>query len=133
MGNQAIVELLLEHKADVNAQGGQYGNALQAAISMHNNGIVQLLQKHNANVNAQYRGYEYVNAQHRGYENVNVQHRGYENVFWAAASETKVSKDDFVMPQHLLQRGAHIQLWNDVYAAAAHYDQEHPSSFSYII
>jgi ankyrin repeat protein len=30
-GHEAIVKLLLEKGADVNAQGGLYGNALQAA------------------------------------------------------------------------------------------------------
>jgi ankyrin repeat protein len=36
------VQLLLEKGADVNAQGGNYGNALQAAASNGNEGIVRL-------------------------------------------------------------------------------------------
>ncbi|KAF9056795.1 hypothetical protein BDP27DRAFT_1172078, partial [Rhodocollybia butyracea] len=49
-----IVQLLLEHKADVNAQGGMFGSALQAAVTSRNKDIVQLLLEHcNADVNAQ--------------------------------------------------------------------------------
>ena len=48
-----IVKLLLNHKADVNAQGGPYGNALQAASSNGHDQIVQLLLSHQADVNAQ--------------------------------------------------------------------------------
>jgi ankyrin repeat protein len=32
-GHEAVVKLLLDKGADVNAQGGYYGNALQAASS----------------------------------------------------------------------------------------------------
>jgi ankyrin repeat protein len=39
------VKLLLENKADVNAQGGQYGNALQAASYHGHEAIVKLLLK----------------------------------------------------------------------------------------
>ncbi|KAF9071414.1 ankyrin repeat-containing domain protein [Rhodocollybia butyracea] len=53
LGNKDFVLLLLEHKADVNVQGGEYGNALQAAISEGNKDIVQLLLEHKADVNAQ--------------------------------------------------------------------------------
>ncbi|KAG4034505.1 hypothetical protein MFRU_003g04650 [Monilinia fructicola] len=59
-GNEAIVKLLLEAKADVNAQGGRYGNALQAASCGGNETIVKLLLEAKADVNAQ--GGEYGNA-----------------------------------------------------------------------
>jgi hypothetical protein len=31
-GNEAVVQLLVDRGADVNAQGGEYRNALQAAV-----------------------------------------------------------------------------------------------------
>jgi hypothetical protein len=59
-GNDRIVELLLERGADVNAQGGRHGNALQAACSRGHEKIAQMLLEQGANVNAQ--GGEYGNA-----------------------------------------------------------------------
>jgi ankyrin repeat protein len=51
------VRILLEKGADVNAQGGYYGNALQAAITMEGSeNIVRLLLEKGADVNAK-RGY----------------------------------------------------------------------------
>jgi ankyrin repeat protein len=47
------MQLLLKHGADVNAQGGDYGNALYAAYSGGYDKIVQLLLEHGADVNAQ--------------------------------------------------------------------------------
>ncbi|KAJ3926164.1 MAG: ectomycorrhiza-induced ankyrin-domain/NACHT-domain-containing protein [Lentinula lateritia] len=70
--NENIVKLLLEHNGDVNAQGGHYGNALQAASYNGNEAIVKLLLEHNADVNAQ--GGEYGNALHaassKGHESI---------------------------------------------------------------
>jgi ankyrin repeat protein len=54
------VHLLLENRADVNAPGGRYGNALQAASYRGHIEIVQLLLENKADVNAQ--GGEYGNA-----------------------------------------------------------------------
>ena len=51
-GHEAIVWLLLEKGADVNAQGGPFGNALQAASWGDHEAIVQLLLKKGADVNA---------------------------------------------------------------------------------
>ncbi|CAN5340261.1 hypothetical protein BH09PAT4_BH09PAT4_09680 [soil metagenome] len=45
-------KLLLDNKAEVNAQGGEYGNALQAAASGSYQVIVQLLFEKQAEVNA---------------------------------------------------------------------------------
>jgi ankyrin repeat protein len=50
----------LDKNADVNAQGGLYGNALQAASYGGHEKVVQLLLDKNADVNAQ--GGEYGNA-----------------------------------------------------------------------
>jgi hypothetical protein len=52
-GLRKTVQLLLENNADVNAQGGAYGNALQAASSRGHEQVVKLLLKKNVNVNAQ--------------------------------------------------------------------------------
>jgi ankyrin repeat protein len=60
-GSDAIVKLLLENGAKVNAQGGQYGNALQAASWGGHKQIVRLLLDKGANVNAYVDG-EYSNA-----------------------------------------------------------------------
>ena len=45
--------LLLEHKADVNIEGGEYGNTLHVTSSKGHEAIVQLLLEHKADVNAQ--------------------------------------------------------------------------------
>jgi ankyrin repeat protein len=50
----------VDRGADVNAQGGEYGNALQAAARKGNEAVVQLLVNRGADVNAQ--GGEYGNA-----------------------------------------------------------------------
>jgi ankyrin repeat protein len=42
-GLTQIVELLLSKSADVNAQGGEYGNALQEASFKGHDKIVELL------------------------------------------------------------------------------------------
>ncbi|KAJ5588763.1 hypothetical protein N7537_011441 [Penicillium hordei] len=52
-GHDRIVELLLERGANVNAQGGLYGNALQAACSGGHDKIAQMLLERGADVNAQ--------------------------------------------------------------------------------
>ena len=59
-GNEAVVKLLLENGAKVNAEGGKYGNALQAALYRGNKAIVKLLLENGAEVNA--KGGEYENA-----------------------------------------------------------------------
>ncbi|KAL9123930.1 MAG: hypothetical protein Q9175_008281, partial [Cornicularia normoerica] len=45
--------MLLDRGADVNAQGGYYGNALQAASFDGHDKLVQMLLDRGANVNAQ--------------------------------------------------------------------------------
>ena len=51
-GHEFVVQLLLEHGADVNAHGGHYGYALQTAASAGYESIVRLLLDHGADVNA---------------------------------------------------------------------------------
>lgn len=53
MGNERMVELLMTSGADVNAQGGSYGNPLQTAIYYGHTTIVELLLKRGADVNTQ--------------------------------------------------------------------------------
>ena len=48
-----MVELLLDAGADVNDQGGQFGNVLQAAADKGHTKVVQLLLDAGADVNAQ--------------------------------------------------------------------------------
>jgi hypothetical protein len=52
-GNHRIVALLLNNGANVNAQGGQYGNALQAASAGGHYQTVALLLDNGAHINAQ--------------------------------------------------------------------------------
>lgn len=47
-GNKSMAEFLLEHRADFHAQGGRYGNALQAAEEGGSDKIVKLLLDHGA-------------------------------------------------------------------------------------
>jgi hypothetical protein len=59
-GHDRTVELLLEQGADANAQGGFFGNALQAACDGGHDKIAQMLLDRGADINAQ--GGEYGNA-----------------------------------------------------------------------
>jgi ankyrin repeat protein len=72
LGYTKFVEVLISKGADVNAQGGHYGNALQAASAGSHEKMVQLLLDKGADVNAQ--GGLYGNALQaasaRGYEKV---------------------------------------------------------------
>ena len=53
MGLEQVVEMLIERGTDVNAPGGDYGNALQAAsLEGHSNVVLMLIQQ-GADVNAQ--------------------------------------------------------------------------------
>jgi hypothetical protein len=60
LGLEYITRLLLDKGADVNAQDGLYGNALQAASNNGNEAVVRLLLDKGADVNAQ--GGDYGNA-----------------------------------------------------------------------
>ena len=47
------MQTLIQYGADVNTQGGHFGNALQAASYGGHDGIVRTLIQHGANMNAQ--------------------------------------------------------------------------------
>lgn len=49
----ATVRLLPDRNTDVNAQGGQYGNALQAAAGGDTGAVAQLFLDRGADINAQ--------------------------------------------------------------------------------
>ena len=51
-GHDRLIQLLLDQGAEVNAQGGEYGNALQAASVGGHDQVVQLLLDKGADVNA---------------------------------------------------------------------------------
>src|SRR5204863_9527420 len=51
--DESIVTLLLEKGADVNAQGGFFGSALQAASANRHEAIVTLLLEKGADINSQ--------------------------------------------------------------------------------
>ncbi|KAF2652559.1 HET-domain-containing protein, partial [Lophiostoma macrostomum CBS 122681] len=53
LGLSTITRLLLDKGAEVNAQGGHFGNALQAASSMGHKQVVKMLLDKGAEVNAQ--------------------------------------------------------------------------------
>ncbi|CAG8397932.1 unnamed protein product [Penicillium salamii] len=56
-GHDRVVKLLLDEGADVNAQGGEYGNSLQAACSGGYAKIAHMLLERGVNINV--RGGEY--------------------------------------------------------------------------
>jgi ankyrin repeat protein len=69
LGLVAFVEGLLEVGADVNAEGGLYGNALQAAAENGNEAVVRLLVEKGADINAE--GGSYGNALQAAAQNGN--------------------------------------------------------------
>ena len=88
-----MLQLLLDNGADVNVQGGEYGNALQRASYGGYEEVVQLLLDNGADVNAQ--GGKYGNALNA------ASSRGHEDVAqllqdWGAVleEEDKVQNED---------------------------------------
>jgi ankyrin repeat protein len=99
-GHEKVVQTLLDRNADVNTQGGDFGNALQAASFLGHEKIVQMLLDRNADVNAQGgdNGNALQAASGKGHEkvvqmlldrdaDVNSRGRGYGNALQAALSE----------------------------------------------
>jgi ankyrin repeat protein len=100
LGLSMVTRLLLEKGADANAQGGCYGNALQAASYGGHQQVVEMLVREGANVNTQ--GGDFGNALQaasaEGHEqvvkmllnngaNVNAQSEDYRNALYAASLE----------------------------------------------
>ena len=59
-GMEKIAQMLIQYHANVNAEGGEYGTALQAASAGGHEAIVRLLVENHANINAE--GGKYGNA-----------------------------------------------------------------------
>ncbi|KAJ7843984.1 ankyrin repeat-containing domain protein [Mycena olivaceomarginata] len=121
-----LVWQLLEYGAEVNAHGGYYGNALQAASYEGDIEIVRLLLQHGAEVNAQ--GGQYGNAlQAASYKGdieivrlllqhgaeVNAQGGQYGNALQAASY-----KGDIEIVRLLLQHGAEVNAQGGEYGNA---------------
>ncbi|KAK2732851.1 hypothetical protein FQN57_002463 [Myotisia sp. PD_48] len=130
---QPVVRILLDSGANVNAQGGEYGNALQAASwEGHEGGghalyaasfegheeVVQMLLDSGANVKLQYGNALYA-ASSEGHEkvvqilldsgaNVNAQYGKHGNALQAASSQ---GHDKLV--QILLESGANVNVLSD--------------------
>ncbi|KAH8745815.1 ankyrin repeat-containing domain protein, partial [Diaporthe sp. PMI_573] len=51
VGHKEVVQMLLDKGADVNTQGGEYGNALHAASHQGHKEVVQMLLDKGADVN----------------------------------------------------------------------------------
>ncbi|KAH7007957.1 uncharacterized protein B0I36DRAFT_378693 [Microdochium trichocladiopsis] len=125
-GLVAIAISLLGEGADVNAQGGRYGNALQAASSRGYREVVQLLLDNGADVNAQgdYYGNALQAASSRGYRevvqllldngaDVNAQGGYYGNALYTASS-----RGHREVVQLLLDNGADVNAQGDYYGNA---------------
>ncbi|KAJ5642275.1 hypothetical protein N7490_006275 [Penicillium lividum] len=125
-GYEKVVQLLLENGAEVNAQGGFYGNALQAASYEGHDKIVQLLLEKGAEVNAQGGacGNALQAASLRGYDTtvqlllekgaeVNAQGGYYGNALQAAS----IKGHDKIV-QLLLEKGAEVNAQGGYYGNA---------------
>jgi ankyrin repeat protein len=93
LGLDAVVHRLLSHGADINAQGGRYGNALQAASATAKPKVVRLLLDSGVDVNAQ-----------GGY---------YGNALQAASRASKIE-----MVELLLDNGADVNAHGGYYGNA---------------
>ncbi|KAH8695893.1 ankyrin repeat-containing domain protein [Phaeosphaeriaceae sp. PMI808] len=126
---RGVVKLLLEKGADVHAQGGWYGNALQAASAKGHEQIVKLLLDQGADVHAQVgRGYgNALNAASAGGHeqvvkllldqgaDVHAQGRGYGNALQAASL-----KGHEQVVKLLLDQGANVHAQGGIYGNALH-------------
>ncbi|KAJ6118794.1 NACHT nucleoside triphosphatase [Penicillium samsonianum] len=126
VGLVAPARHLVSQGADVNAQGGYYGNALQAASTEGHQEIIELLLDKGAHINAQggYYGNALQAASYRGHQqivmlllhkgaNVNAQGGYYGNALQAASTE---GNQDII--KLLLDKGAHINTQGGKYGNA---------------
>ncbi|KAE8823749.1 hypothetical protein PTNB73_10123 [Pyrenophora teres f. teres] len=126
LGFSTITRLLLDKGADVNAQGGDYGNALQAASYQGHEQVVKTLLDKGADVNAQ--GGRYGNAlqaaSYQGHEqvvktlldkgaDVNAQGGEYGNALQAASYEGHEQ-----VVKMLLNKGADVNAQGGRYSNA---------------
>jgi ankyrin repeat protein len=125
-GHDTVVQLLLDEGADVNAQGGYFGNALQAASWEGHEHVVEMLLDEDADVNAQcgYYGNALQTASVGGYEqvvktlldrgaDVNAQGGDYGNALQAASAEGHKR-----IVEMLLNRGADVNVQDEEHSSA---------------
>jgi len=126
LSHDKIVQMLLDRGADVNAQGGYYGSALQAASAEGHDKIVQMLLDRDADVNAQGGRYgdALLAASMKGHEkivqmlldrgaDVNAQGGRYGNALLAASMKGREK-----IVQMLLDRGADVNAVSGYYGSA---------------
>ncbi|KAJ6264762.1 Ankyrin-2 [Drechslerella dactyloides] len=121
-----IVELLIVNGADVNGQGGYYGNALCAAMESGQDQIVELLLRNDADANRQSDDCETAlciasrNGQSRTVSlllesgaQINMQHGHYGSALCAAACSGQLK-----IVQQLLESGAEVNAQSGDYGSA---------------
>ncbi|KAF5339948.1 hypothetical protein D9758_016763 [Tetrapyrgos nigripes] len=126
IGLKSVVVYTLEKRADVNAQGGYYGNALQAASRYGHLEVVRALLEKGADVNAQGGGYEnalqaasvnghleVVRALLEKGADVNAQGRYYANSLEAASRSGHLE-----VVRALLEKGADVNAQGGFYGNA---------------
>ena len=124
--SRKVVQMLLDKRADVNAKGGVYGNALQAASVGGHDMVVQMLLDKQANVNAKggFYGTALQAASAYGHRKVvqmlldkradiNAQGGKYGNALQAA-----LYRGDDMVVQILLDRGADVNAQGGFYGNA---------------
>ncbi|KAH6889957.1 hypothetical protein B0T10DRAFT_43770 [Thelonectria olida] len=122
------IQLLLEKDTDVNAEGGEYGSALQAASARGHNKIVQLLLEKGADVNAKGGGHgsalqaaslgghnKIVQLLHEKGADVNARGGRHGSALQAASAG---GHDKIV--QLLLEKGADVNAKGELYGSALH-------------
>ncbi|KGO57587.1 hypothetical protein PEX2_020310 [Penicillium expansum] len=127
-GHEKTVQILLEQGADIHAQDGLYGNALQAASNGGHDKIVQILLEQGADINAQgglygnalqaacYRGHDKIVQilLERGADiNALAQDGHYRNALQAASN-----RGHNKIVQILLEQGANINAQGGLYGNA---------------
>ncbi|KAF9061011.1 ankyrin repeat-containing domain protein [Rhodocollybia butyracea] len=128
LGLARSVDLLLEGEAEVNAQGGPWGNALQAAVHNGNESIVSVLLQNGAEVNAL--GGFYGNALYAAADNGNeslvrvllqkgadVNARG---GYHGSALQAAAIRDHEAIVKLLLEKGADVHTQGGLYRNALH-------------
>ncbi|PZD28104.1 multiple ankyrin repeat protein single kh domain protein, partial [Pyrenophora tritici-repentis] len=122
LGLGTITRLLLEQGADVNAQGGVYGNALQAASAGGHEQVVKMLLDKGADVNAQ--GGEYGNALQaasaKGQEQVvkMLLDKGANGGFYGNALQAASARGYEQVVKMLLDKGADVNAQDGEYGNA---------------
>ncbi|KAJ7481648.1 ankyrin repeat-containing domain protein [Mycena latifolia] len=119
MGHKGVVQLLLEHGADVNAQGGHWGTGLQAASYNGSAKMVRLLLENGADINAQ-GGHENT-AGHQNMVHLLLKHGADVNAqggYSGTALQAAACKGSVEVVRLLLENGANINAQGGHYNTA---------------